>query len=119
MHSIAIIVYDNDFGNTFKNLLKTITEVLSHHAGNELSEKIMTEIIKSSIRFHYIAFQNKYEYKHPEYTNFEKHFDNIEKYLLRRIVILFDGEADKAYLTKDYDGGAWHLHTATGQINAF
>lgn len=115
MHSIAIIVGDNDFGSTFRALLETIHEVVVYSV-DDLPEDVLIKIIKHGVKFHYIAFQNRYDYLNQA-ESFEAHFNSTEKYL--DVKVLFDEEADGAYLNEDHDHGAWHLHIETCEINSF
>lgn len=116
MRSIAIILNDNDFGSTFSNLLKTIRNSIIYH-NKPISEENVRKLIYVGIRFHYIAFQNTYNYI-KQGKDFESHVDSIEKYL-NKIRILFDDDADNECLSKQYDGGAWHLEIESGQITYF
>lgn len=114
IRSIAIVFGDNDFGITFMNLLDTIKNVLLHD--DTIPEDVLETIIRKGILFHYIAFQNRYQYKHDK--TFEEEFTRIGEYL-SGIKILFDGHAELAYENEDHDSGAWFLDVTSGKIMSF
>jgi len=117
IRSVAIVLGDNDFGQTFHNLLETILRVIVNDP--IISEYSIEKIIKEGLRFHYIAFQNKYD---PYYGNgvdsFKKHFDHIENYL-SSIRIYFNDDAEREFENGDHDGGAWILCIQDGSITSF
>lgn len=115
IRSIAIILGDNDFGATFRNLLDTIRNVLINDP--DIPEDVMQKIIRHGIKFHYIAFQNPYEYKFSEKT-FEDEFNRTEQYL-SSIDIYFNEIAEKKFETEDHDAGAWFLQVNSGTITSF
>jgi len=115
--SIAIVFDDNDFGNTFINLMNTVKNILYY---NKTSDRVvLTKIILEGCRFHYIAFQNQYDYKNVWATH-EEHFDFIEQYLRTGIKVFFnEEEANAKYFNEDHDSTSYHLDVASGQINCF
>ena len=117
INSIVIILGDNDFGHTFRQLLTTIKRSLDcNYGGKDLTEKQVTELIDMGIKFHYAAFQNFYQYKDKE--TFSMHFNHVDAFL-KGFQVLFNEQADQSYQTEDHNHGAWHLHVPSGQINSF
>lgn len=108
MRTIAIILGDNDFGNTFIPLLESIGNAIEFRRNaerDELSPEILTKTIHEGIKFHYLAYQVRYDLEAYEST------DDCDKIIcyLDKIRILFDEEAEADILTEDRDGGAWYL----------
>ena len=119
MRSIAILLCDNDFGNTFRPLLDTICRAVTEHNacdGPDFTPAQVTSLIKMALPFHYGAFQNRYSLYRQD--DFAQDVAQAVKYL-SRIRVLFDDEADNAFQALDHDGGSWHLHLPSGQINSF
>jgi len=125
MRSVAIILGDNDFGCMFRNLLETMVNVFIYYSGtNDLTEDIVKLLIREGLRFHYLAYQIRFDVT-PEKLTDEVETARILDYLLTgfrntdNLRILFDNEADKAFQTEDHDGGAWPLDIKSGQVNSF
>lgn len=116
MHAIAIILGDNDFGNTFRPLLDTLATAITAHP--DFTPEQVKTLIYLGTTFHYAAFCNRFQYKYAREDSFDEHFEQMGPKLVPR-KILFDDEADAAYLSEDHDSGAWHLHIPSGQINSF
>lgn len=120
--SVAIVLGDNDFGTTFKNLLDTVVNTLIYDP--DTPAIAIETFIRSAVRSHYLGFQYKWEY-HGGVAPPETELQRLESYLLnghgnsRPLRIIFDDAADLAYASEDHDHGAWHLHVASGQINSF
>ena len=112
IRSVAIVLGDNDFGNTFRNLLETVTNILIW-SEDDMTPDVLEKLIRMGITYHYIAFQNQFKYRCTAAD-----IEHIDQYL-SKAKILFDAEADAAYNTEDHDGGAWHLTVQTGQVNSF
>jgi len=104
MNLVCIVLGDNDFGNTFVPLLKSIHQVLLYNP--DMTEKDLFKIIHLGIDFHYTAYQNKQD------------TTNIYEYL-KKIKILFDDEASKFISTNDHDGGSWFLEISSGKVESF
>lgn len=114
MRTIAIILCDNDFGNTFRNLLETIYNLLIYLDGSDkLTTKHIEKSIREGIRFHYLAFQ------HIEPWGTDEDREGTIKYLNDRIKVLFDNEAEEFMKDKDHDGGSWYLEVRTGRVYSF
>jgi len=111
--TIAIELCDNDFGNTFRNLLETVNRVLVYQAGMpECNDrKSVEEYIRAGVRFHYLAFQAQLDRK-------ENDLEHTMKYL-EKINVLFDTEAEESVATKDHDGGSWYLEVPTGRVFSY
>ncbi len=116
MRTICIRLCDNDFGSTFRNLLETLYNVFIYSPPE--SPEIVEKIIREGLRFHYIAFQNQYDYSNRADKDIEEHFKDIEKYL-SDIKIYFDDEAEKFIQEHDHDGGSWYLEVQTGKVYSF
>lgn len=115
METIAAILGDNDFENTFRPLLESVGRALREHPG--LSPAQVTSLIHMGIKFHYAAFQNHLCHAQVP-SSFRKEYASTKLYL-SKLKVLFDEEADAAYATKDHNGGSWHLNISTGQISSF
>lgn len=113
MRTIAIILCDNDFGNTFKPLLNTLYHVIRYRG--EYTPSFIEKCIREGIRFHYLGFQHR----DTENTNNELEIIHTLKYLLKGVRILFDDEAEKFIENNDHDGGSWYLEIQTGQTYSF
>ena len=116
MQSIAVILGDNDFGNTFRPLLTTLALAITDHP--DFTQEQVIALIAMGAKFHYAAFQNRFQYKYVSEGSYEDHFTRTAAHLTP-LRVLFDAEADTACSTEDHDGGAWHLHIPSGQINSF
>jgi len=113
MHSIVIKFGDNDFGNTFQNLLDTIYRAIDENNRKPFSEFEIIDLIKKGILFHYIAFQNQYRYACTE-----ENLKSTEEYLLK-FKVLFDEEADEFYKTGWQNSECVYLHIESGFITTF
>ena len=106
IYLIAVVVGNNDYNTTFVSLLESINTVLMWR---ELpSEAFVEDLIRSSIRFHYLGFQVVEE-------QFGKVVQTVE-YLQKSVKVLFNEEAEKDIQTQNHDHGAWYLEVATGEI---
>lgn len=115
MRTIAIVLGDNDFGNTFKPLLESIANAIEFRRNaerDELSPEVIEKLIYEGIRFHYMAYQIRY--------NIET-FDDLNRITcyLSKIRILFDEEAEADILENDHDSGAWYLHIGSGDVFSY
>jgi hypothetical protein len=107
IYLIAIVIGNNDYNATFVELLETINRTL---VWREFAPKTFVEdLIRSSIRFHYLAFQ-------ANLTKEAKELEQTVSYLQKNIRVLFNEEAQKDIETQDHDHGAWYLEVATGEI---
>lgn len=115
IRTIAIVLGDNDFQNTFVSLLENLVGVIEYHEGSRdvLQKEDIEKIIYEGIRFHYLAFQrlDTLRYNNPE-------LDHTLDYLKKGIKIYFDDEAEKIISENDY-GGAWYLEVMTGKVHYF
>jgi hypothetical protein len=135
MRTIAIILGDNDFGSTFRNLLVTIKRVLEWHSvtsepvwfpevGRQL-ETIDEQNIEFMIRFlalpHYVAFQysfNPKDYGGDKDKTSEDHLTSIGEYF-SKLRVLFDEEAELDIASEVHDSGAWYLELQSGSIMSY
>jgi len=114
IRTIAIVLGDNDFGNTFRPLLESVYTALLHRSG--FSREIISSLIREGIKFHYAAYQYRYDYLASGYTN--QTVDKTVEYL-DKIRILFDEDAEQDVEQRDHDGGAWYLEVATGTVYSY
>ena len=135
MRTIAIILGDNDFGNTFLNLLETLKRVLAYHgaisdepwrsevkAHNTRSDRVLTQenikfIIQQMIMPHYIAFQYSFDERNYGGTP-EEHFAHLSKYL-SKVKVLFDEEAEASIAEGWHDGDSWYLELLSGTVSSY
>ena len=113
MRTIAVVLGDNDFGNTFKPLLETLYSAIKWNGG--LTEEAVSAAIRAGIEFHYVAFQHGSHFGESGYGTVE---DTIE-YLCKGIKVLFDREAEADICQCDHDGGAWYLELVSGKVAAY
>jgi len=110
--TIAVVLGDNDFGNTFKPLLETVYRAVRWNDG--LPSHVIETAIRSGIEFHYVAFQHG---KRAGKSGNLSVPDTVS--YLSEIRILFDEEAEADIQERDHDSGAWYLELATGQVYAY
>lgn len=112
MHTIAVILGDNDFGNTFQPLLESVYRAILWQGG--LSREAVEKAIRCGVEFHYVAFQLGDRYTEEGCRKVEE----TVRYL-SDIQVLFDEEAEADIQSSDHDGGAWYLEMATGKVYAY
>ena len=111
MRTIAIVLCDNDFYNTFTNLLKSIYNVIVWHDNEDIDNKILIEKwIREGIRFYNMTYDHSF---------IDEPSDITMEYLHKKVKVLFDEEAEKFIETHDHDGGSWYLELATGKVYSF
>jgi hypothetical protein len=103
---IAIVLGDNDYGNTFKPLLQSVLRVIEYHG--ELTKEQAAWMIRDGIEWHYKAFQNLGRGEPGR---------GVMGYL-GSVRILFD-EVACADTMHDHNGGAWFLDVESGQITSY
>ena len=113
MRTVAIILGDNDFGNTFYPLLHTLHGVFYYHSGN-VDEEFIRRVIFEGIGFHYIAYQVGANHPLPDADTLRNTIKSLEK-----VKILFDVEAENDIATKDHNHGAWYLELQSGNIQSY
>jgi len=112
MRTIAIVLCDNDYYNTFTNLLKSIYNIIIWHDNEYINNKVLIEKwIREGIGF--------YNMTHDRSSIDAEQFDITIKYLQNKVKVLFDEEAEKFIETHDHDGGSWYLEMATGKVYSF
>jgi hypothetical protein len=116
IRTVAIVVGDSDFENTFLALLESVQRALTDNPS--LTKEVVTQAIRSGVAFHYLTHQYKVGLPSREDTEafLRKHASEIETYLLATMRVLLDEEAEKDIATKDYGGGAWYLDQPTGRV---
>jgi hypothetical protein len=116
VRTIAIVLCDNDFGNTFVPLLNAMNDVIKYRKGSEITPEFMEKVIRLSIMPFYVAFQHR-----PELLSILPHGEemaNTEKYL-SKIKVLFDEEAEAHIANTDHDGGSWYLEVQSGVVSSY
>ena len=99
IQSILLTVHDNDFYNTFINLLDSISRAITYDQDiNYINEEVCNKLILDGIDFHYKAFQNQYRYG-----------DSVQtvNYLKDKLEVWFNDEADNKVkeISDDVFGG--------------
>jgi hypothetical protein len=116
MRTIAVVLGDNDFGNTFLPLLESIKALITHRGEEYITPEFICDSIRAGIAYHYRAFQ--VGASRQGYFKTEEEFAATVKYL-NEITIYFDAAAETDILNKDHDGGAWYLDLQTGRIDSY
>jgi hypothetical protein len=106
--TIAIILGDNDFGNTCGQLLESIYRAWVCNDG-KLSEYQIKESLEAGLEFHYRLFQSFDGNLHSQ----------TKRYLNSNVTVLFDEDAEKDIAANDYDSGAWYLELQTGCVYSY
>lgn len=113
MRTIAVILGDNDFGNTFYPLMETIYRAVQWNDLTkypvEQAREFLTNAIKQNIKGHYHLFQ-----RDPGDVRWA--WDSLD---LEKVRILFDEEAEHDIQTADHNHGAWHLCLQTGKVYSY
>jgi hypothetical protein len=123
VRTIAIVLGDNDFGNTFRPLLEGLKAVLEHHEdrnGFSLTPEQIELVIRQSVSAYYVGFQYHFEpgsYGDSSKTH-EEHIAKTAAYL-KDIRVLFDDAAEADIATADHDGGAWYLELQSGTVSGY
>lgn len=110
MRTIAFVLGDNDFGNTFRPLLESLKGAIAYNSA--LSKEDVMAGMSSGIAFHYITFQCGG--RQPSAEMLQSTLTYLEQ-----IQVLFDEEAEADILNKDWDHGAWYLEVASGTIQSY
>jgi len=108
VRTIAIVLGDNDFGNTFRPLLEGLKSILSDR---ELTQSNVEIIIRNSTVAYYVGYQHRFDM----HESSEAHLEHIKNYL-SGIKVLFDEAAEKDIAIADHDGGAWYLEVQSGTV---
>jgi hypothetical protein len=118
IRTIAIVLGDNDFGNTFRPLLNGLKAVFEHRP--DLAPEEVELVIRQSIMAYYVGFQYSFypgNYGDGSRTN-EEHLTRTAKYLTD-VKVLFNAEAEEDIASKDHDGGAWYLELQSGTVAGY
>jgi hypothetical protein len=111
MRTIAIILGDNDFGNTMYPLLETVKRIVKWHEGTgDMTQERVKDLILNGLEFHYRAFQQR-----PG----EKDNSSTFEYLRKNTRILFDAEAETDIQNQNHDSGAWYLELQSGVVTFY
>lgn len=115
MRTIAIILGDNDFDNTFRPLLEGIARILKWREPEQLPPNVIELIIRESTFGHYLAYQHRFDlessYCHDSMVSLRDYFDTV--------LILFDEEAEADIAESDHDHGAWYLDVQSGLVFSY
>ncbi|GBG14533.1 3-oxoacyl-(acyl-carrier-protein) synthase 3 [Novimethylophilus kurashikiensis] len=111
VRTIAIVLGDNDFGNTFKPLLEAIHRAIQWNNG--LSREVLEKSIKAGIEFHYLAFQHGRDFNQNIAARLASTLDYLQP------TILFDEDAEADIDFSNHDGGAWYLEVQSGNIHYY
>ena len=123
IRTIAIVLGDNDFGNTFRPLLEGLKAILEYHEdrnGFSLTPEQIELVVRQSIMAYYVGYQYRFDptcYGDGSRTH-EGHLGETRKYL-NDIRVLFNEEAEQDIATKDHDGGAWYLELQSGTVSGY
>ena len=120
IRTIAIVLGDNDFGNTFRPLLEGLKKTIEYHDGNLLPEEI-DMIVRQGIMAYYVGYQYRFtpgSYGYPAHKTHEQHLAHTAAYL-KDVKVLFDEEAEEDIATKDHDSGAWYLELQSGVVQGY
>ena len=113
MRTVAIVLGDNDFGNTFIPLLETLYNAIQWNNG--LSEDCVRAFISSAAVSHYIAFQRGSSWGEDGYGTLA----HTAAYLAKKINVLFDEEAEADIESRFENGEAWYLEIPTGKVYSY
>ena len=117
IRTIAIVLGDNDFGNTFRPLLEGLKAIFEYR-GEELTPENVEVIIHRSVMAYYVGYQYSfYPGSYGDRTH-EEHMSNTALYLAD-IKVLFNEAAEQDIATADHDGGAWYLELQSGTVAGY
>ncbi len=109
IRTVAVVLGDNDFGNTFRPLLETVRRAMTDRP--RLLPEDVAQLVRRGSVFHYLAFQADLPIPEAEVERIGRHLSNAR--------ILFDEEAEADFQAKDHNHGAWLLDVGSGQINSY
>lgn len=112
VYAVAIVLGDNDFGNTMRPLLESVYRAYQFR-GKMFDAEHLQEIIEEGLKFHYLAFQDYGEVARNPKT------DSTVNYLLEGLTVLFNQDAVREIATQDHDKGAWFLSFVVGEVHSF
>lgn len=112
VRTVALVLNDNDFGNTFIPLLDSLYRAIIWNSG--ISRDAIKDAVFAGIEFHYVAFQHGKHFGESGYLTTEQ----TVKYL-KEVKILFNEEAEADACQKDHDGGAWYLDLQSGTVSSY
>jgi hypothetical protein len=116
IRTIAIVLGDNDFGNTFRPLLEGLKPIFEYRGEYELTPEQLEIIIRRSAMAYYVGYQ--YSFYDGGYGDGKNHLYNTEKYF-EGIKVLFNEAAENDIATADHDGGAWYLELQSGTVAGY
>lgn len=113
MKSIAIILGDNDFGNTMRPLLLNLADALTY-GPDDLDETYIQRLVHEGMPWHYKAYQNRGSYGD------EADAARVGAYLQDNAYVLYNAAADHAVKNEDHDSGAWYMSMeCPGEVISF
>jgi hypothetical protein len=110
LRSVVIVIGDNDYGNTFLNLLRSIDQALSWNKGFPITESQVCEWVAEGIPYFYKAFQRS--------DATPEEVAQTTLYLTKKLRVLFNTEAEAEYEV-DHNHGAWILYCGYGIVDSF
>lgn len=115
MRTIALVLGDNDYGNTFRPLLESLNRAIQQNP--EMTPSAVEHVARAGIEFHYLAFQKSDEARHGDALP-ETDIRALE-YLKQKLRVVFDEEAEADIMGAGHDSGAWYLELASGNVAAY
>ena len=116
IRTVAIVLGDNDFGNTFVPLLGAVKLLLAHR--KDLDEAALATVVRRMALPYYVGWQYGFDPALYGDGSEQEHLERTGKYL-SGAKILFNEEAESDILSKDHDHGAWYLSTQDGAIQGY
>lgn len=114
IRTIALVLGDNDYGNTFRPLLESMYRSLVRNELNCVPAHL-EQTIRAAVEFHYLAFQVDYNTEKPGY----RPAGEVLHYLQGKLKVLFNEDAEDNIAHTSYDSGAWYLNCGTGEVFAY
>lgn len=112
IRTIAIVLGDNDFSNTFRPMLNGLKLALDYRDDCQPNREQIELMIRKSILSYYVNYQYRFD------LSTQEDLTVTERYL-QYVKILFNEEAEADIQTKDHDGGAWYLELQSGVISGY
>lgn len=111
MRTIAIVLGDNDFGNMFVPLLKSLKPLLVYR-DNNISIEELDILIRAAMPYFYLAYQVCGDFSG------RGELDKTMQYL-SKIRVFTDDAAIDHISNNDHDHGSWFLDVNSGKVEAY
>lgn len=115
MQTIALVLGDNDYGNTVHPLLESLYRALVWNGA--WSRDAVERVVRSGLEFHYLAFQHGCDAQGAQAT--PEALAHTVAYLQQKLRILFDEDAEADIQGAGHDSGAWYIELATGKVYSY